>query len=70
MMQHVIDVDEVVEVDYLVGDDPYKKDWMNHRRERWGIVAYNPSTFLGVVGIVRQVLGILYKKWRCMSHTH
>ncbi|MBI5430584.1 MAG: GNAT family N-acetyltransferase [Nitrosomonadales bacterium] len=50
LMRHVIDVDQVNEIDYLVGDDAYKKDWMSHRRERWGIVAYNPRTMTGMIG--------------------
>jgi hypothetical protein len=48
LMGHVIDVDRVVEVDYLTGDDEYKKDWMSHRRERWGIIAYNRRTLRGI----------------------
>ena len=42
LMQHVIETDAVTKVDYLQGDDPYKKTWMGERQERWGIVAYNP----------------------------
>ena len=49
LMQHAIDVDKVKVVDYLTGDDTYKQDWMTNRRERWGIVAFNPRTPLGVV---------------------
>jgi CelD/BcsL family acetyltransferase involved in cellulose biosynthesis len=41
LMRHVIDIDRVSEVDYLTGDDAYKRDWMSHRRERCGIVAFN-----------------------------
>jgi len=48
MMEHVIDVDQVREVDYLTGDDTYKRDWMSHRRERRGIVAFNPMKIRGV----------------------
>ena len=48
MMEYVIDVDHVSEVDYLSGDDDYKKDWMSDRRERWGIIAYNKHTPRGV----------------------
>ena len=48
LMEHVIDVDRVSEVDYLSGDDEYKKDWMSDRRERWGIIAYNRNTPRGV----------------------
>lgn len=47
LLQHVIDHDKVVEVDFLIGDDEYKKMWMSNRRERWGIVAYNPRRPLG-----------------------
>lgn len=40
LMRHVIEVDQVQEVDYLMGDEPYKRDWMTHRRERIGLVAF------------------------------
>ncbi|HEX8886352.1 MAG TPA: GNAT family N-acetyltransferase, partial [Noviherbaspirillum sp.] len=29
LMRHVIDIDRVREVDYLTGDDAYKRDWMS-----------------------------------------
>ena len=47
MFRHVIDHDRVTEIDYLVGDEPYKKDWMEARRERWGLVAFNQGTLMG-----------------------
>ncbi len=47
LMRHVIDVDNVEKVDYLTGDDAYKKDWMSHRQERLGVIAFNPKTLLG-----------------------
>lgn len=53
MMQHVIEVDGVREVDFGRGDDPYKEQWLRQRRERWGIVAYNPSTALGWLGAAK-----------------
>jgi hypothetical protein len=62
LMQHVIERDGVSEIDYLVGDDAYKKDWMSDRRERWGIVAYNPTTVAGAFGALREALGRLLKK--------
>jgi hypothetical protein len=49
LMEHAIDVDKVHEIDYLTGDDAYKKDWMSDRRERWGIVAFNPRTPRGLL---------------------
>ncbi|MGE5622855.1 MAG: GNAT family N-acetyltransferase [Bacillota bacterium] len=48
LMQHVIDLDGVHEVDFRSGDDAYKRDWMSHRRERRGIIAFNLRTFKGI----------------------
>lgn len=61
LMEHVIEEDHVTEVDYLIGDDPYKKTWMDHRRERWGIIAYNPATLTGLIGLGRAIAGRMFK---------
>jgi hypothetical protein len=50
MMCHVLDEDRVRLVDYLVGDDDYKKRWMDRRRERAGMMAFNPRTLAGLAG--------------------
>jgi hypothetical protein len=57
LMEHVMDVDKVREVDFLTGDDEYKKDWMSDRRERWGIVAFNTRTPRGLLAFSRHVVG-------------
>ncbi|MGH8855418.1 MAG: GNAT family N-acetyltransferase, partial [Telluria sp.] len=57
LVQHVMEVDGVGEIDYLIGDDPYKKTWMSERRERWGIVAYNLRSVPGVFGFVGEAIG-------------
>lgn len=57
LMRHALDIDKVATVDYGIGNDPYKRDWMSHRRERWGILALNPRTVPGMLGIVRHVGG-------------
>ncbi len=57
LMEHVVDTDKVREVDYLTGDDAYKKDWMSDRRERWGIVAFNPRTPRGLLAFSRHLGG-------------
>lgn len=62
MMQHVIDIDGVREVDYLMGDDGYKRDWMSHRRERWGLAAFNPLTADGLAGLLRHDMGRLWRR--------
>ena len=62
LMQHAIDVDKVREVDYLTGDDAYKRDWMSGRRERGGILAMNPRTVRGAAAIARHVGGRAVKR--------
>lgn len=64
LMRYVIEVDQVKEVDYLIGDDPYKRDWMTHRRERWGLIAYNPRTIAGLLGALKQFAVDFAKKLR------
>jgi hypothetical protein len=55
LMTHVMDVDRVEVVDYLTGDDAYKKDWMSQRRERIGLRVYNHRSLRGAVGAVRSL---------------
>lgn len=62
LMQHVIDVDRVREVDFLSGDEPYKRDWMSHRRERWGIIAFNLRTLNGALAACRHMGGRALRK--------
>jgi CelD/BcsL family acetyltransferase involved in cellulose biosynthesis len=35
LMKRVIDVDKVEEIDFLTGNDPYKRHWMSQCRKRW-----------------------------------
>jgi len=63
VMQHVIDVDRVVEVDYLTGDEAYKQDWMSDRRERWGISAFNLKTPVGRLLAIKNIGGRKIKNW-------
>lgn len=47
LMQHVIDIDQVTEIDFLTGNESYKQDWMTERRERWGLrwsLAHKPQS--------------------------
>lgn len=59
MIRHAIDIDNVSEIDYLSGDDAYKRHWMSHRRERFGIIAFNAGTVKGAVAGIRHYLGRL-----------
>ena len=64
LLKHVIEQDHVKEVDFLIGDDEYKKIWMSDRRERWGIVAYNPRTIIGCALLIREIAGRITKSVR------
>lgn len=61
LLRHVIEHDRVGEVDFLIGDDDYKKIWMSHRRERWGIIAFNPRTVIGCALLFKEVAGRMAK---------
>ena len=61
LLRHAIEHDRVGEVDFLIGDDDYKKIWMSHRRERWGIVAFNPRTIVGCTLLLKEVAGRMAK---------
>ena len=37
LMEHVIDVEQVKEIDFLTGNDAYKQEWMSQRRERFAL---------------------------------
>lgn len=66
LMQHVMDVDGVREVDYLTGDDNYKKDWMSNRRERVGLIAFKMRHVRGLLSWGRHMAGKRYgqvKRW-------
>lgn len=67
LLEEAMERDKVAEVDYLIGDDPYKKTWMSHRRERLGLVAYDPATLHGLLGLLRQAAG---KAWRRLRALH
>lgn len=41
LMERVIDSDKVVEIDFLTGNDSYKKEWMSERRERHSLSFIN-----------------------------
>ncbi|MBT0960591.1 GNAT family N-acetyltransferase [Denitromonas iodatirespirans] len=56
LMRRMLDEEQVDEVDYLIGDDAYKRDWMTHRRERRGLRAYDPRRWRGAMATLGEML--------------
>ena len=64
LLRNAIDTDHATEVDYLSGDDAYKREWMSHRRSRIGIVAFDPATLRGLIGAARHFAARRLRAWR------
>lgn len=64
LMRHVIDLDHVQRIDYLIGDDPYKRNWTPLRRERRGLVAFNPASAHGLALAARHFAGRAMQRFR------
>ena len=64
LMRHAIDVDRAAVVDYLTGDDSYKRDWMSHRRERIGVRALNAKSWRARAELMSNSLANLVKPLR------
>ncbi|MCW8833517.1 MAG: GNAT family N-acetyltransferase [Colwellia sp.] len=60
MIEYVIEQDKISCIDFLTGDDDYKKDWMQSKRELMGIQACNLSTLTGK----REYVGNVFSKLR------
>ena len=48
MFRRAIDIDNVREIDYGVGSENYKRDWMDSVRTLHGMVAFNTGTMGGL----------------------
>lgn len=64
LMKHAIEVDRVTEIDYLSGDDEYKKTWMSERRERVGLRACNLRSWGGLLSAAYESCGELRRRVR------
>jgi hypothetical protein len=53
MFRHALDEDHVALIDYGLGDEPYKAEWMDTRRRLWRLAAHNPRTPGGLLGGMR-----------------
>ncbi|MEL7537981.1 MAG: GNAT family N-acetyltransferase [Pseudomonadota bacterium] len=47
MFEYALDEDKVAKIDFGVGDEPYKQDWMDHRDQLIRLRAFNTRTLRG-----------------------
>jgi hypothetical protein len=55
MLERLLDEERIAALDLGVGDDPYKRLWASRRRELFGLLAFDPRTWRGVVGTLRHL---------------
>jgi len=58
LMHYVMDIDKVDEIDFLTGNEAYKKDWMSERRERYRIVFIKPKTRKNPDGFLTKITSL------------
>lgn len=61
MFEQAIEKDGVTRIDYLTGNDPYKRKWMDHYRPLYAICIVNLLKPLGVASLGRELLA---RAWR------
>ena len=62
MIRHLLEKEQVVELDFGRGDDPYKQDWTGERRQRVGLLLAHPFRTRGLAAVVRQASASFLKK--------
>lgn len=72
LMEHAISDKNVCCIDYMKGDEPHKRVWMDSSRDRVGVIAYSPYTFAGLLLIAKEFafrgLKTAWAAWRRLKH--
>ena len=55
MLEEVIDQDNVLEIDFDTGDEPYKELWADESRDTFQITGFNPNTWVGRLGVLLNI---------------
>ncbi len=64
MMRHALEADGAAEIDYGIGSEPYKREWMTAKRSRVGIEAFGLATAGGAAGALRQLAAAALRRLR------
>lgn len=62
MFRSAIDEDRVTRIDFGLGDEPYKADWVDTPRPIVRIDAYHPASLRGLAGMGREVASRLARR--------
>ncbi len=65
--KYVIEKDGIEEIDYGIGGEAYKKDWMDQKRNLVAIEAFNRRTIPGLLLAAKQRVGQVLKRQRPCS---
>lgn len=55
LSEHVISNDKVTSIEFGMGSEPYKKDWLTDSRTRQSYQVFNPRSIYGKLGIIRHI---------------
>jgi CelD/BcsL family acetyltransferase involved in cellulose biosynthesis len=64
MFRHALDIDRVNGIDFGLGDEPYKADWMEHKDVVYRLVAYDLLRPAGLWGAGKAAAGALVRRLR------
>jgi hypothetical protein len=59
MIRRLIEDEQVSALDFGRGDDPYKRQWVEHRRQRIGVLLVDPRHPAGIAALARHAAGRL-----------
>jgi CelD/BcsL family acetyltransferase involved in cellulose biosynthesis len=62
MFRAAIDEDRVHRIDFGLGNEPYKADWVDTPNPVWRIAAYRAASLRGVAGITRETVARLARR--------
>jgi len=64
MMEYVIEKERVKKIDFLTGDDNYKKDWMDSKKQMYGLLILNTKRVRGYLLYLKELVASYLKKKR------